>query len=447
VLVECGSYCRVSLSIRILFFLAVFVPHLAVAKVKIVVLGTGIVNSQGMTVEEFWKNFETGTPSIAPIRGFPLEENDPFRVAAEVPKSDFALMQGLAACPQVLLRRSRKDQSLTSMKRQDLFAVWAANEARERAFFDRASQKWKKHPEGERAGSIIGATLGGPIRGGAANGRMLANYQHCSTSAVTYALGLDNFSFSISGACASGLQAIIAGATSLKADMADVMYLGASDAQTTRDAVESRNGILSRANLSQPFDQSAKGIVIGEGAGVIVTSTEHHATANGYLPIATIEGFSSLLGGEDTDVPDPAFVSKVLLNALANAGIPLEEINGDNTALLAHGPGNPKGDIPELKGIQLALGEDARRIPIVSLASWIGHPLGPAGAFRAVAAVEILKQRWVFGNLNLNKRHDGFDKLILPGPDGLSLPNVKYVIVLSLGLGGNYACVVFGHYV
>lgn len=419
-----------------------FPAPMASAAGKVAILGTGIVSSQGLDVSSFWHQLTSRKASVGPVSHFPLEADYPFRVAAEVPKKDEALLGELASCPDLLLRQSRRGP--VTMKRQDLLAVWAAQEARRSAFFDVASRQWRAPLETERIGAIIGSTMGGPVRAGTANGKMLANYQFCATSAVTYALGLDAFSLSVSGACASGLQAIVAGAIALKADQADVMYVGGTDAQTTRDAFESRNGILSRANVARPFAQEADGIVLGEGAAVLVATTEAHARTRGYVPVATVEGFQSLVGGENTDVPDAEWVARVVRSALSNARIPVDALDGNNTVILAHGPGNPKGDVPELRGIQQVFGPDARRIPIVSLASWLGHPLGPAGAFRAVAAVEILRHRWVFGNLQLGTRHPGHEELHLPGPEGLALPGVRYVIALSLGLGGNYACVVFG---
>ncbi|MEZ4750416.1 MAG: beta-ketoacyl synthase N-terminal-like domain-containing protein [Bdellovibrionota bacterium] len=399
---------------------------------SIVVVGAGVVSPIGQNTTQFWANLRTRTSGIAPVRLFKPAQDYPFQYSAEVPLANGHLEAYLGTCPHVVMR-------LASIDRQSLLAVKASEEAVLSAGLlqeDPEKKTWRLNLPADRVGVAIGSTLGGPLTERAAGSRLLMGQMFRAPSEVAFALGADGFATCPVAACASGLHATIVAAQTLRASDADVMLAGATDSQISEASFTSRSAVLSRTGTVRPFDKDADGIVLGEGAAVVALTRRDYAEQSGLKVRATIAGYAARIGGNDLTRLYAELVARTMRDAIEKAEIGPADIG----AVFAHAPGTPVGDEAELKAIQHVFG--LQRVPIVSLSSRLGHPLGPAGSMRLVAALNALETQFLPGNLNLNSPRPGSEVLHFVGKDGMELKEVRYILINSYGFGGHYSSMV-----
>jgi 3-oxoacyl-[acyl-carrier-protein] synthase II len=171
---------------------------------------------------------------------------------------------------------------------------------------------------------------------------------------------------------------------------ADAVVCGGSEATLTKFAFASFNAMqaLSPTGISRPFDARRDGFVMGEGAGAVVLEEAEAAAARGATVLAEVVGYGSTTDAHHLTAPEPTGgpASRAISLALADAGATAEEVDYIN----AHGTSTQLNDAAETAALKLALGKQAKRIPISSTKSTIGHLLGASGAVETVATVRTL---------------------------------------------------------
>jgi 3-oxoacyl-[acyl-carrier-protein] synthase II len=145
---------------------------------------------------------------------------------------------------------------------------------------------------------------------------------------------------------------------------------------------------LSTSGVSRPFDIRRDGFVLAEGAGALVLEDWDHAAARGATILAEVLGAGDTADAHHITAPSPGGTGAIacMEQALEDAGVTASDIRQIN----AHGTSTPLNDAAETAAIKRALGEQAKRIPVSSTKSSIGHLLGAAGAVEAVATVRTL---------------------------------------------------------
>ena len=258
-------------------------------------------------------------------------------------------------------------------------------------------------------------------------------------------------SFAVSSACASGAHAIGSALRMLQSGEADAVVAGGSEAGLTplARAAFSALDALSPSGVSRPFDARRDGFVMGEGAAVLVLERADAAGARGARVLGRIRGYGASSDAHHITAPreDGQGQAAAMRAALADAGVAAEQIDYVN----AHGTSTPLNDRAETYAIKLALGEHARRIPVSSTKSAIGHLLGAAGAVEAVATLLALRDRIAPPTLGLSEPDDELDLDYVPGaarplagaPGGNGSAGVGERPVLALsnsfGFGGHNA--------
>jgi 3-oxoacyl-[acyl-carrier-protein] synthase II len=222
-------------------------------------------------------------------------------------------------------------------------------------------------------------------------------------------------SFAVSSACASGAHAIGSALRMLQSGEADAVIAGGSEAGLTplARAAFSALDALSPSGVSRPFDARRDGFVMGEGAAVLVLERADAASARGARVLGRIRGYGASSDAHHITAPreDGLGQAAAMRAALADAGVEAEQIDYVN----AHGTSTPLNDRAETHAIKLALGEHARRIPVSSTKSAIGHLLGAAGAVEAVATLLALRDRIAPPTLGLSEPDDELDLDYVPG--------------------------------
>ncbi len=137
----------------------------------------------------------------------------------------------------------------------------------------------------------------------------------------------------------------------------------------------------------QPFDLNRQGLIVGEGAGILVIESEEHAVRRNATPQAEVGGYGLSCDGYHITRPHPDAAGSVaaMRLALEHSGIGPEMVDFVN----AHGTGTRANDLAEAKAMHDIFGE--RRVPISSVKSMIGHCMGAASALEAISCVMTLE--------------------------------------------------------
>ncbi len=351
---------------------------------KIVITGMGTVNPLGKSVEESWKNAVEGKSGIAPITLFDPEDF-PVKLAGEVKdfqSSDFMLAKEAR-------RRDRFEQ----------LSAAAAQEAIQHAGID------VDRDRANRMGVIVSSAIGG-LQSIADNIEILLTEGNRKASPFIIpqlmANGAASFiaidhqfqgpSFSVASACASGADAIGIAKMLIQSGVIDVAITGGSDATVTEitvaafgklRALSHRNELPART--PQPFDKNRDGLVIGEGAAVLVLEKESGAKSRGANIHAELAGYGSTADAYHITAPLDSGIggAKAINIALEDAQINANDIG----YISAHGTATVLNDKSETKAIKAAFGRQAYHIPISSTKSMTGHMMGATGALEAIFCI------------------------------------------------------------
>jgi 3-oxoacyl-[acyl-carrier-protein] synthase II len=213
---------------------------------------------------------------------------------------------------------------------------------------------------------------------------------NAGAAAVTMKYKLRGQSYGVVSACASGAHAIGSALRMIQYGDADAVVCGGAEATLTDFGFACFNSMqaLSPTGISRPFDARRDGFVMGEGAGMLVLEDAESARQRGATILGEVAGYGSTTDAHHLTAPEPTGgpASRAIELALRDAGAEPSQIDYIN----AHGTSTQLNDAAETAAIKLALGAEAKRIPVSSTKSSIGHTLGAAGAVEAVATFRTL---------------------------------------------------------
>ncbi|MCU0827898.1 MAG: beta-ketoacyl-[acyl-carrier-protein] synthase family protein [Tabrizicola sp.] len=253
---------------------------------------------------------------------------------------------------------------------------------------------------GMRAGVILGTAAGGiqtwedSYRAVFADGKSRVSpltvprlMHNAPASHLSIRHGLTGPVLSVSSACASANHAMGLALQQIRAGAADVMVTGGSEAMLCFGGVKAWEGLRVLApDTCRPFSLGRKGMVIGDGAGVLVFEAEEHARARGAKVLAEVAGFAMCADAGDIVAPDPDSAARAMQAALADADLDPQDIGYLN----AHGTGTLANDRSESAAIRQVFGPHGP--PVSSTKSMHGHAIGATGALEAVACLLALTQ-------------------------------------------------------
>lgn len=402
---------------------------------RVVVTGVGALSPLGRSADEMWRGLIEGRSGIRPISLFDAS-GLPVRIAGEVP--DFNPEQYLD--PGEVRKTDRFIQlalAATKMAVDDAGLV-----------IDEALA--------EDVAVYVGSGVGG-LTTICESDRVLASagYRRVNPHAIpgflpnmaagriSILLGALGPSLSHVSACATGAHAIGEGARLIERGDAAVVIAGASEAGICPLGVAgfARMQALSRRNdqpwaASRPFDRGRDGFVVSEGAGIVVLEEAGFAAARGARIYAEIAGYGANADAADVTAPHPEGRGAIrcMQRALKDARWDPDTVQYIN----AHGTSTPLNDPIETRAIHCVFGEHARRLPVSSTKSMMGHLLGAAGSVEAIICALVLRH----GVLPPTINHDDPD----PACDLDYVPNVARearvgrVLCNAFGFGGTNAC-------
>jgi 3-oxoacyl-(acyl-carrier-protein) synthase len=190
----------------------------------------------------------------------------------------------------------------------------------------------------------------------------------------------------------------------------------------------------------RPFAKDRTGLVLGEGASMLILESEAMVEKRNAKPLAEIVGFGSSSDAHNLTQPSAEGQVRAMRIALDDAGIDLTEIGYIN----AHATGTGTGDKVEIDAIKLLFEEHAKNIAVSSTKSMHGHLLGAAGALEFAITVMALKNRKIPPTAHLKDQDPECDLDCVPFI-GRSSPELDYALCNSFAFGGSNAVLIARH--
>jgi 3-oxoacyl-[acyl-carrier-protein] synthase II len=244
-------------------------------------------------------------------------------------------------------------------------------------------------------------------------------------------------------ACASGTQSLATAADAIRKGYSDVFLAGGAESVNAEVCLAGYTAmrVLSQRSespkeASRPFDNDRDGLVPGEGAAMMVLESLAHAKARGVRVYAEILGYGIGSDARHVTEPTPETQAHCMRQAIASAGLLPEDVDYIN----AHATSTIIGDAKETEAIKLVFGEHAYQVPVSATKSMVGHMLGAAGSYEAVACVLSIQNGWVHPTINYETPDPKCDLDYVPNqarqtPVDVALSN-------SFGFGGQNASIV-----
>lgn len=242
----------------------------------------------------------------------------------------------------------------------------------------------------------------------------------------------------ISTACASGTDAIGMAYRAILRGETDLAVAGGVDT-LSEFAFSGFSALraLTREKI-RPFDKNRDGLVLGEGACLLVLEEERSAVKRGANIYGRVMGYASRADGRHLTAPDRdgRGLGAAIVAALKEAGtVRPDYIN-------AHGTGTAFNDAMETTAIKLAFGKTAYDTPISSIKSMIGHSFGAGGAIEAAACLLAIKNKAMPPTINYHDPDPDCDLDYIPNVARHG--KVATALSLSAGFGGQNAAIIFG---
>lgn len=390
-----------------------------------------MVSSVGIGKDEFWKSIVKGKSGISGVDSFDTKE---FRChyAGEIKNFN---------SEDFIARRKVKFFGRTSQ-----LAIAAASLALEDANYS------LKNINKKRTGVIIGTTMGERpleesidewvIKGADKVDKMkiLQSSANNISANISIYLKIHGPNYLIPTACAAGNYAIGYGFDLIRKGYIDCAVVGGADA-FSKAAFSGFHRIYAMApDKCQPFDKNRRGMMVGEGAAILVLETLESALIRNSDIYAEIPGYGLSCDAYHMTASDSDGIEKVILKALKDADIQKDEVD----YISAHGTGTQGNDKNECSAIRKVFKERYRTIPVSSIKSMIGHPMGAASAIEALSCCMAVKENIIPPTINYETPDPNCD--IDCVPNKAKIKRVNVALNNGFAFGGNNSCLVIRKY-
>jgi nodulation protein E len=376
---------------------------------RVVITGLGVFSSTGKNRHTFFESLLQGRSGVRPISQFDSSSLS-VKIAAEVDGYN----------PEDYFPAKRLDL----LDKFAQFALIAAGEAMETSGLKLADD------ERCRFGVVMGSGMGGAGSYDAGYHNLYAKQvtrlhpftiprimHNAATSHICMEYGAQGPALATATACSSSGHAIGEAFHLIKLGLADMMLAGGADAPITYGVMRcweavrvlaSGNG--NPASACRPFSADRKGMVIGEGSGVLMLEELEHALKRGAKIYGELAGCGMSSDASHITQPSVDGPVRAIRMALDEGGVRPEEIDYIN----AHGTGTRLNDSTETQVIKEVFKDYAGKVPISSTKSMHGHAMGATGAIEFVATVMAIERGVIPPTANYAERDPECDLDYVP---------------------------------
>lgn len=365
-------------------------------KKRVVITGMDIVSSIGCGLEAFWQAAVAGKSGIKRIENYDASPY-PTRIAGEI--TDFSL----AHLPH--FDRGKRYPRVTQ------YALYCAHHAIERAGLTAT--------ELATTGTFIGSSLGGTPELESAYKSfyndswrkipalsVIRGMPNSVANHIAIAFGLGGPNSTISNACVSSAEAIGNAYQQIKQGRLSVALCGGTESLLWESLMAAwcKMRVMSTNNeepesACRPFAKNRDGMVMADGAAILILEDLQHAQARGATILAEIIGYGASCDAWHITAPHSEGQVRAVTAALDDARVSIGDVHYIN----AHGTGTELNDLTETTTIKTVFGERAYDIPITAQKSMTGHAIGAAGAMEIIATILCLKNDLLLPTINLQE--------------------------------------------
>lgn len=364
-------------------------------KRRVVITGMEIASSIGCGLEKFWDAAAQGRCGIRRIERY---DPTPYstQIAGEIAELPFD------DCPQF------GDDRRYPKAAQ--YALFCAHHAIRRSGLDAEALK--------PAGTFLGTSLGGtpeleaPYRAFFSEGwkkipvlSVLRAMPNAVANHLAIAFGLHGPNSTISNACVSSAEAIGHAYHHILTGQLNVAVCGGSESLIWESIMATwcRLRIMSTNNefphlACRPFDAQRQGMIMADGAAILVLESYEHAKARGAAILAEIVGYGATCDAHHITAPSSEGQVRAVQLALNQAQLSPNDVQYIN----AHGTGTKLNDLIETQTIKTVFGNAAYDIPITAQKAMTGHSIGAAGAIEIATTVLSMQHDLLLPTINLH---------------------------------------------
>jgi 3-oxoacyl-[acyl-carrier-protein] synthase II len=398
---------------------------------RVVITGLGVVSSIGIGKDEFWNAILHAKSGISKVHSFDTKE---FRCHNAGEIKSFA--------PENYLDNRR----IGFLGKTSQLALTATHLALKDAKIHSQAIK------GVKTGVFIGTTMGERplqesidswVKDGVSK---MSKYKIIQSTAnvipgniATY-FKFNGPNYLISNACAAAGFALGYGFDLIKSGSLDYAIVGGADS-FSKTAFSGFHRLYAMApEKCQPFDKNRKGMMVGEGAGILILESLDAARERKADIYAEVLGYGLSCDAFHITSPKPEGIAKAMHKALQEADVK----PGDIDYINAHGTGTPANDKSECAGIKKVFKDHYKTIPVSSIKSMIGHTMGAASSIETIASCMAIKNEILPPTINFETPDPDCDIDCIP-----NTPRPKKIYFMlkdSFAFGGNNCCIVLKKY-
>jgi len=398
---------------------------------RIVITGLGVVSSIGIGWQEFWDGLLKGKSGISPVTAFDttpypthfggevkIFKPEQFIAKEKVPTMNRATQMALAAAQLALSDSALPPEALAS------------------------STVGVSHGTTLGAAQTIEEVDVSLIHNKDLNKDLICRMlTHAPPSMIAKEFGCKGPHFMFSTACAAGNYAISYGYDLIRLGRADIVLAGASDPFSRIEYTGFNQFGAVAPERCQPFDKNRKGMMLAEGAGILVLESLENALKRNGPIYAEIGGYGLSCDAFHMTTASVEGIAECMRKAMREAGITIEDVD----YISAHGTGTLANDRAECAAIKEVFGPRSKQIPISSIKSMLGHTMGAASALEAIACTLAVKNHMVPPTMNYETPDPECDIDCVPNSARQHAVNIA--LNNSYAFGGNNACLVIKKYV
>lgn len=263
---------------------------------------------------------------------------------------------------------------------------------------------------------------------------------NAGASHISMEFGITGPSYTISTACSSAAHAIGQAYWMVRSGATDLAITGGSEAPFSFGILKAWEAMrVVSPETCRPFSKDRRGMILGEGAAMLVLEPLEAARARGAHIHAEIVGFGMSADAGHITQPSADGASRAMRAALRDAALAPEQIGYIN----AHGTATPANDVTETAAIRAVFGPHADRLAVSSTKSMHGHALGAAAALECVAAALALRDGILPPTANFTEPDPECDLDVIPNQSRRA--QVEYALSSSFAFGGLNAVLALRH--
>jgi nodulation protein E len=397
---------------------------------RVAVTGIGVISALGHNAQEFWQALAAGCSGIAPLEAV---DRALLRFANGAEVRNYAPGQYF------------DEKELGLLDRFAQFGVIAAREA-----IAAAGVTWTARLR-EATAIITGSCVGGQTTEDEGFVNLYRNniprvnpftiprtMENAAASRISLESGVVGPTYTISTACSSSNHAIGQAFWMVRSGAAEMAITGGSEAVFSLGFLKAWEAMrVVSPDTCRPFSRDRRGLILGEGAAMLVLEPLDAARARGAAILGEVAGFGMSSDAFHITQPSPDGAARAMRAAISDAGAQPNDIGYIN----AHGTATVANDAAETTAIRKVFGEHADRLRVSSTKSMHGHTLGAAGAIEAAATLLALRNGILPPTANFNQPDPACDLDVVPN---VARPAaIEFALSNSFAFGGLNAVLAF----